>query len=218
MSDVILDFNDLKNQMFLFSELFNIEKKKDPLDWNELAYLYRNVETHMRLMVSKLNEESPREDGRMRADILTDDELDRYSQLFTVTENQSEFYDLLHNKLIEVKYDTLTTTEADEVGLSYFTNERPFSNLFAPNFTTQKLEAFELSDIRYDISSPANVCNSSNFVRIFSYNSSISGRSYIYRDSKCTLKAVSGYYSQSDYKYRYWNGKFWENELNYCVF
>ena len=84
MSDVIVDFNYLKNQMFHFSELFSIEKQKDPLDWNELVYLNRNVKNHMEMMIVKLNEESPSEDVKMRGDILTTDELNLIAELMTI--------------------------------------------------------------------------------------------------------------------------------------
>lgn len=181
MSDSSITFEYLKSELFRYAEQFQIEAQKDPLDWNEIAFLNSTINTHEQLLIQKLNEESPRENGKIRCDIYTIDELDRLDVLRR-----------FDNDLL------------DEI--EHFVNNN------------KSMKPIELSDVRYDASSPANVCNSSNFVRLFSYSNSISNSTYIYRNSECTLKALSGYYSQSDYKYRYWNGKFWENELNYCVF
>ena len=81
MSDNIITFEYLKSELFRYAELFQIETQKDPLNWNELVFLNLTINTHEQLMIKKLNEESPREDGRVRCDILTMDELNRLDEL-----------------------------------------------------------------------------------------------------------------------------------------
>jgi len=95
MSDVVVDFNYLKNQLFHFAELFSIEKQKDPLDWNELIYLNRSIKNHMEMMIVKLNEENPKEDGKTRGDIFTPDEMDLVAKLMTIN---PEIIDAIENE------------------------------------------------------------------------------------------------------------------------
>lgn len=81
MSDNTITFEYLKSELFRYAELFQIEVQKDPLDWDELVFLHTTINTHEQLLIKKLNQISPREDGRIRCDIFTPDEIDRLDKL-----------------------------------------------------------------------------------------------------------------------------------------
>lgn len=94
--DTIVNFDYLKQQLFYYAELFDIEKKKEPLDFNELIYLHRSIKNHQELLIVKLNEETPSESGEPRGDIFTNDEKDTFSELMAfdkeiIEQIESEF-------------------------------------------------------------------------------------------------------------------------------
>lgn len=84
MSDIVVNYDYVKEQMFYYVELFNMEKNKEPLDFNELIYLNRSVRNHIETAIIKLNEENPHSDGIMRGDIFTPNEADRFSELMKI--------------------------------------------------------------------------------------------------------------------------------------
>lgn len=84
MNDNIVNFDYLKEQLFYYAELFDLEKKKEPLDFNELIYLNRSVRNQTEVLILKLNEENPTTDGSMRGDIFTNDEMDKFSALMGI--------------------------------------------------------------------------------------------------------------------------------------
>jgi hypothetical protein len=87
MSDSIVTFEYLKNELFRYAELFQIEVQKTPLDFNELVFLHSTINTYEQLLIKKLNEESPKEDGKIRGDILTMDEISRLDILRRIDES-----------------------------------------------------------------------------------------------------------------------------------
>ena len=87
MSGSIITFEYLKSELFRYAEQFQIEVQKNPLDFNELVFLHSTINTYEQLLIKKLNEENPREDGKIRCDILTIDEIDRLDVLRRIDES-----------------------------------------------------------------------------------------------------------------------------------
>ena len=99
MSDIVVNYDYVKEQMFHYAELFSVEKKKEPLNFNELIYLNRSVRNHMQIAIIKLNEENPHSDGIMKGNIFTPNEADRYSELMAIDKSiieqiENEFGDV----------------------------------------------------------------------------------------------------------------------------
>ena len=87
MSNTIMTFEYLKSELFRYAELFQIETQKDSLDWNELVFLNLTMNTHIDMMIQKLNEENPLPNGKIRGDIFTTDEIDRLDELRRIDNN-----------------------------------------------------------------------------------------------------------------------------------